>query len=163
MQSAAAVSGEPTSATIEYVFLGPHEIQEALVLGPEFFKDRGLPAAYDQEKGLAHWRACEQLYSVDLLVAKRAGKIVGGIGLAISTDQWSDYRYGAELFFFVLPIERRGAIGAGLLERAEQWARDRGVPEFRVGAFHGADYDILSAWYARKGYRPFTMHFRKEL
>jgi len=63
-------------------------------------------------------------------------------------------RRGTAVFgqFAVLPGHQRGGIGARLLERAEQCARELGATDLACDTAQPAAH--LIEWYTRRGYRP---------
>lgn len=141
----------------------PDQWPEAFSYGGSFFEERKLPGTYDPERSLRIWQGV----SVDtlnvLLGAYRDDVLVGGIGIVVLMDEHSAHVYASEAFFFVAPNCRRGRLGLQLLDAAEAWVKERGVKDFRIAAFHAADFESMAKMYGRKGYVPFLTQFRKEL
>lgn len=136
---------------------------EAFGYGAMFFEERKLPGTYDPVRSREIWRRVSVDTKSILLGAYRGEVLVGGIGVVVLMEEHSDHVYASEAFFFVAPHCRRGRLALHLLDAAEAWVRWQGVKDFRIAAFHAADFESMAKMYGRKGYAPFLTHFRKEL
>lgn len=93
-----------------------------------------------------------------VLVADRAGAVVGMIGLVAFAHHISGERVVGEVCWWVDP-EARGSAGVRLLKAAEQWARARGATAIQMIA----PTDDVARIYLALGYVPVETTFQRNL
>ena len=142
----------------------PHEWPTAFAAcGQRFFDERRLPGTFDLQRAVMVWSALNQAMPAVLIVACAEGQIVGGIGALIMQDEYSEHRFGAEVFWYVQREHRHGTAGLRCLKAAEAWASSYGITDFRLGEFRVDGLPGSNQHYLRMGYVPFYTVYRKEL
>ena len=76
----------------------------------------------------------------------------GFIGINIGTFYFSDVRRASDLGLYVSPKYRGGSMAKRLLQRAENWAREKGVKAIFMGQTVGNKKDSTLNFYLRNGY-----------
>lgn len=137
------------------------EWRRVLACGEPFFRERNLPGVFDPEKALRTWTVLSSVVPTLIVAAFEGPQILGAIGRMILSMDWSAHEYTGEAFWYVLPAYRNKFVGVRMLALADQWARNQGVKDFRLGAFHGEDFERSEHVYGRLGYHPYTTTFRK--
>lgn len=96
------------------------------------------------------------------IVAEDDGGVFGMLGLVACPHPLSGEPYGDELCWWVDPVHR-GALLAGprLLQRAEAWARARGLKFLKMVA--PIDQPVVGRFYQHAGYAPVEMAYVKGL
>ena len=135
----------------------------AFSCGEVFFAERKLPGRFSLARSLEVWGLAAAAFPHVIIGVYADAQIVGGMGVLIVQDDWSDHRFAPETFWFLRPEYRCSTAALRCLREAEQWIRAAAVRDFRVAAFHGEDFDSLSAIYQRLGFVPWRTEFRKEL
>ena len=69
------------------------------------------------------------------------GVFVGSIGLNLTTPWYSDAKYLADGWFYVLPEYRNTGVGKLLLDRAKDFAEDSGMPLI-IGVFNSEGTEL---------------------
>lgn len=74
------------------------------------------------------------------------GKFIGTIGLHATSPWYSDEKYLADGWFYVLPEHRNSGVGKMLIDRAKEYAEDSNMP-FILGVFNSegteTKFDIM--------------------
>ena len=116
------------------------------------------------EEGYA-WFLSTQLKRDDavVLVAERAGRIVGYAYAGIEPQSWKELREEAGFIHdvFVDRTARRGGIATALLEAAAAWLASRGMP--RVVLWTAAPNDAARRLFERLGFRHTMSELTREL
>lgn len=89
-----------------------------------------------------------------LILAEIAGVVVGSVSVSVKREGVGEFGMLA-----CDPRQRGKGVGAALIDRAEQWARDNGCPAMQLTLLtprHWAhpSKEFLKGWYTRLGYRP---------
>ena len=88
-----------------------------------------------------------------VLVAERAGAVVGGV-LAVVAPHWSsDDRVAQEVSLFVAPTARGGLAATQLICGLVAWAREQGAVYLQVGTSTGVHAERTAQLYEHLGFR----------
>jgi len=102
----------------------------------------------------------QRLVTDNLLVARRAGEVVGFVMFTLETGRYEqDVTTGLVENLYVEPSARREGIGTALLEAAEQRLADGGATVVQLEAM--ADNDAARQFYAARGYQPHRVALEK--
>ena len=97
----------------------------------EFDRQRFMAPGLDPESGYA-WFLGTQLLEDDavVLVAERAGEVVGYVYAGLEPRSWKELRDAAGFVHDVAVMEpaRRAGVARALVEAAVEWLRERGAP-----------------------------------
>jgi GNAT superfamily N-acetyltransferase len=90
-----------------------------------------------------------------VLVAERDGKLCGMIAMVAFPHYFNASVLAAqEFFWWVDPSARGTSVSIRLLERAEQWARDRGCQTVHMLSLDKLNGENVEKLYRRRGYEP---------
>lgn len=134
-------------------------------LGTLFFVEAGWSdvAEWDHDSIM---RTLEHMVASDdgiLLVAETDGKIIGMAGGLVFPLYFNHaHKSGQELFWWIAP-EHRGGVGARMLDRLEQEARDRGAKSWAMIALAKVRPESVGKLYERRGYRASERSYIKAL
>ncbi len=135
-------------------------------MGASFFAASGL------EKWFRYKPRCFSQVCADFMASNQAVILVGegqmgavGMAAAVAYPVWFDSEHltAQELFWWVEPLHRGGAMGAALRNGLEDWARGRGCLTIEMGALEASRPEALAHLYERKGYGPKESIFCKRL
>lgn len=87
-----------------------------------------------------------------MLVAERAGQVIGMMALAVVERFISDGAFVTDVTLFIRPEHRGGFAFARLVDAAEKWARDQGVQDVCFGVSTQVHAERTVCAYQRKGY-----------
>ena len=134
------------------------DIPVLVEMGREFFKLTGLPIEYSGDS-----------------VAKMIGNLIDGESAVVFVDEEvksaiaglvypfyfnTDILSGNEMFWWVSP-EKRGT-GIKLMDKLEEWARDKGADLFQMTCLHEG-HEKIGSYYQRRGYKPTEHNFMRSL
>ena len=134
------------------------DIPALVEMGREFFKLTGLPIEYSGDS-----------------VAKMIGNLIDGESAVVFVDEEvksaiaglvypfyfnTDILSGNEMFWWVSP-EKRGS-GIRLMDKLEEWARDKGADLFQMTCLHEG-HEKIGSYYQRRGYKPTEHNFMRSL
>ena len=134
------------------------DIPALVEMGREFFKLTGLPIEYSGDS-----------------VAKMIGNLIDGESAVVFVDEEvksaiaglvypfyfnTDILSGNEMFWWVSP-EKRGT-GIKLMDKLEEWARDKGADLFQMTCLHEG-HEKIGSYYQRRGYKPTEHNFMRSL
>jgi ribosomal protein S18 acetylase RimI-like enzyme len=129
-----------------------------------FDPHRFMPAGPDAPDGYA-WFLGTQLRETDVvvLVAERAGEVVGYVYAGIEPRNWKELRDEAGFIHDVVVTEaaRRSGVGAALMEAALEWLRGAGMP--RVVLWTADQNAGAQQLFARLGFRRTMVEMTREL
>jgi len=129
----------------------------------EFDAQRFLAPGPDVESGYGRFLV-SQIDAADsvVLVAERAGRIVGYAYAAIEPRSWKDLRDAAGWIHDVVVVEgeRRRGTGRALVEAAAGWMEDRGAP--RVILSTAARNEDAQAAFSALGFRRTMIEMTRE-
>jgi GNAT superfamily N-acetyltransferase len=130
-------------------------------LGPDFYRESGLPGRFVPEIFVAKWTAFLGLGVGFILGLFQGDEIMGGFGAIVSDDFNDGATVASECFWFVKP-EARGR-GFELLLAYEQEARRRGAVRCSMIHLRGLQPERLGQLYEKRGYRAVETAYMKEL
>lgn len=136
---------------------------EMLRLHHAFDPDRFMAPGPHTEEGYGRFLAAERENDDTLvLVAERAGEIVGYVFAGVEPRSWKELRDVAGFVHDVLVVEhaRGGGIGARLVEAAAAWLDARGMP--RVMLWTAAKNAAAQRLFARLGFRRTMIEMTRE-
>lgn len=102
----------------------------------EFDRKRFVEPRGNPEAGYAHFLGTQiDADDATVLVADRAGAVIGYAYVGIEPFSWKDLRDVAGYIHDIVVDEsaRRGGVATALMEAAIAWVRDRGVPSVMLG------------------------------
>ena len=130
----------------------------------EFDRDRFMRAGPGAETGYADFLSAQlEDPSSVVLVAERAGIIVGYLYAGIEPRSWKELRERAGFIHDVLVDEgsRRGGVADALLDAGIEWLRGQNVP--RVVLWTAARNEPAQRVFVRKGFRSTMIEMTLEL
>jgi GNAT superfamily N-acetyltransferase len=100
---------------------------------------------------------------VIVLVAERAGSVVGYVYAGLEPQSWKELREPAGFIHDVAVDEpnRRTGVATALIEAAIEWLRTQGVP--RVMLWTAQQNSAALSLFARLGFRPTMIEMTREL
>lgn len=117
------------------------------------------------ETGFEHLQATLRSYFTQdtplWWVRNPAGMIVGCLWLGTSIDQISGDRHSHIFLLYVLPDYRRQGIGSGLMQVAEDFAKERGDRHITLQVF--TSNATAQGFYQGLNYQPHSLLMRKPL
>jgi ribosomal protein S18 acetylase RimI-like enzyme len=129
-----------------------------------FDANRFIAPGSNPERGYA-WFLGAQLgdESVVVLVAERAGRVVGYVYAGIEPQSWKELREEAGFIHDVVVEEQSRGLGIArlLVETASDWLRARGAP--RVLLWSATQNTAAQRLFARLGFRQTMIEMTKEL
>lgn len=136
------------------------------IMGARFFSAARLDRWFSY-KPLCFSQICVDFMTNDqavILVSEGPQQVVG-MAAALAYPCWFDAEHltAQELFWWVEPDFRGGALGAGLRKGLEDWAREKGCKTMEMGALETLRPEALEALYERMGYDPKERIFCKRL
>jgi ribosomal protein S18 acetylase RimI-like enzyme len=130
----------------------------------EFDRLRFMAPRGNTEEGYA-WFLGTQLQRDDavVLVADRAGQVVGYVYAGIEPQSWKELREEAGFIHDVYVDEpaRRGGVATALLDAASAWLAEHGMP--RVVLWTAAPNDAARRLFERLGFRHTMTEMTREL
>lgn len=96
-----------------------------------------------------------------IFLAWDGDRIVGAIGGVEHPEAYSQAQIAQEFFWFIEPEHRGG--GMRLYYAFENWARERGCDEIRMGHLHDLMPDKVAAVYRRLGFQRIETNYSKSL
>ena len=87
-----------------------------------------------------------------IFLFEREGEIIGGFGGSVTNHWFSKELYGFDLFLFVHPDKRGGAVALRLINCFETWARLRGAKTIHCGITTGIKVAETSRLYRAIGF-----------
>jgi hypothetical protein len=100
----------------------------------------------------------------DVLVVERGGEIVGAAGIMLDIIWCNlDFIAATELFWYVLPDNRKTKAGGILFRGLEDWANEKKADGFIVASLDHMQSKRLHNVYTRKGFECTDQHYIKEL
>ncbi len=135
-------------------------------MGARFFAASGL------DRWFSYKPRCFSKVCADFMAGNQAVLLVGerqtgavGMAAALAYPCWFDAEHltAQELFWWVEPEHRGGAMGTGLRNGLEDWARGKGCRTMEMGALDAARPEALTHLYERQGYGPKERIFCKRL
>lgn len=69
------------------------------------------------------------------------GQFIGSIGLHVTSPWYSDEKYLADGWFYVLPEHRNTGVGKALIDRAKEFAEDSNMPMI-LGVFNADGTEV---------------------
>lgn len=136
---------------------------EMLRLHHAFDADRFMPPGPHTEEGYGRFLAAERENDdTVVLVAERAGEILGYVFAGVEPRSWKELRDVSGFVHDVLVVEdARGAgIGARLVEAAAEWLVARGMP--RVMLWTAAKNVAAQRLFERLGFRRTMIEMTRE-
>lgn len=131
------------------------DIPRLLILGEQMHAEsryRGLP--YSAEKMAGLFAGLVDGGDGCLLVAEKAGGVVGVFAGWCAPHYFTDARVASDFGLFVEPAHRGGALAALLLRRFVAWARDRGAVLIDAGITTGVHLEATTRMYCGLGFVP---------
>jgi ribosomal protein S18 acetylase RimI-like enzyme len=129
-----------------------------------FDPERFMPAGPDAPDGYA-WFLGTQLREKDVmvLVAERAGEVVGYVYAGIEPRNWKELRDEAGFIHDVVVTDaaRRSGVGAALMEAAMEWLKGAGMP--RVVLWTADPNTVAQQLFSRLGFRRTMVEMTREL
>lgn len=142
----------------------PATVADLASCGPaarEFYASSKHLKAFDLERFCSAWKNLLESGVGTIFLLWHEGAIVGAIGGVVYPEMYSDAMVAQEFFWFVSP-KHRGQ-GADLYRAFEQWARENGATEIRMGFLHDSMPERLTVVYKRWGFQPIETNWAKEL
>ncbi|HEY2389457.1 MAG TPA: GNAT family N-acetyltransferase [Candidatus Binatia bacterium] len=130
----------------------------------EFDRERFLPAGANIESGYGHFLESElRDDAVVILVAERAGGVVGYVYAGIEPRSWKELRDVAGFVHdvFVEPDARNRGVGARLVAAAADWLASRGMA--RVMLWTAERNTRAQSLFARLGFRRTMIEMTREV
>lgn len=97
------------------------------------------------------------------LVAEKDGVIIGMIGLILGFHYEKNENYVRIVALVVISQYRKQGIGEMLIEKAEEWARERGANRLVLNSGNRSDRDDAHQFYVRRGFEGRATGFYKTL
>lgn len=88
-------------------------------------------------------------------------KIIGSIGLHESSPWWSESKYIADGWLYVLPEHRSSGVAGALLKAANEFSKSKGLP-LLVGVLNSTDIEKKFSMMSKKGFAPVGGFFLSE-
>lgn len=151
-----------TEADIEIRPFLASEMPMAFALGREFYEEHDVAGVFDVEKAVQVWEAISRTRRTGTVSAWDRGSLMGGAGFFAAEDEFSDHRYVAEAFLFLLPAYRGCGLMGKFVTAMESWGKEHQLPEVCLGRFTTA-MKGLGLYYSSLGYEHFRSVYRKRL
>jgi GNAT superfamily N-acetyltransferase len=130
----------------------------------EFDPQRFMAPGTNPEAGYA-WFLGTQLREADvvILVAERAGAVIGYVYAGLEPQSWKELREAAGFIHDVVvdDAHRRAGVAGALIEAASAWLRDRGAP--RVMLWTAERNRAAQRLFEQAGFRRTMIEMTREL
>lgn len=127
----------------------------------EFYSSSKFLKTFDLGKFVAMWAALLQNGTGVIFVIEESGELVGTIGGVAYPEAYSSELIAQE-FFWWINRESRGR-GIRLYKEFEDWARERGCSQIRMGHLLDSMPEKVAKFYERMGFVAVEVNFCKTL
>lgn len=140
--------------------LGVEELPIVAEYGEAFLRENGY-ANFVTERFLKFWTGLMFRAGAVVLAAFDGEEFVGVISAFQIPNPYTFGLIAQEGFWFVRPEYRHTRIGIKLFLAFEEWGREIGANEVRIGCQLGPHYESLSKFFAARGYTHFESEWKK--
>ena len=134
------------------------DIPALVAMGKEFFDLTGLPIEYDGNSVAQMITNLIKNEDAVVLVDDEVKSAIAGLVYPFYFN--TDILSGNEMFWWVSP-EKRGT-GLRLVDKLEDWARDKGADLFQMTCLHEG-HEKIGRYYERRGYMPTEHNYMRAL
>lgn len=134
------------------------DIPALVEMGRDFFDLTGLPIEYDEDSVAGMIENLIDGENAVVFVDEEVKSAIAGLVYPFYFN--TSIISGNEMFWWVSP-EKRGS-GLKLMDKLENWARDKGADLFQVTCLHEGHAKI-GEYYQRRGYKPTEHNYMRTL
>lgn len=131
-------------------------------LAKEFYASSQFLRRFDLERFTALWKNAMEMEAGTILVAMDGEDIIGAIAGMVYPEAYSGDLIAQEFFWFVHP-DHRGLAGIRLYKAFEDWAKQKGCAEIRMGHLADLMPEKVSHTYQRLGFVEVERNYAKRL
>ena len=128
----------------------------------EFYESSQFLRKFDLERFIALWKNAIEGEQGTIIAAFDDGEFIGAISGMLYPEAYSGELIAQEFFWFVRP-GHRGLAGMRLYKAFEQWAKQKGCAEIRMGHLADLMPEKVAMTYKRLGYVEVERNFAKRL
>lgn len=132
-------------------------------LAHEFYAESSLLKVFDPARFITLWAHLIESETGAIFIPELDGKPVGGLGAVMYPDTYSASVIATEFFLYISKAARGGSGLLRLLRAFEQWAREKGCAEIRLGHLQDLQPEALGRLYGKLGFHEIERTYAKNI
>lgn len=137
------------------------DLQNCGASAEQFYASAKSLGTFELDRFVAMWTALLGNGMGVIFLALEGEQIVGALGGVSYPDQYSEKVIATEFFWHLNKSSRGG--GVRLYKLFEDWARERGCNQIRMGYLVDSMPSKVATFYERMGFKPLEVHYAKDL
>jgi len=131
--------------------------------GKDFYEEGHLPGRFNRVVFIESWTKLLTSGLGRIFVYDDGEHILGAIGVILFPDINDGQLVAQEAFWYVVPSARKGLVGAQLVARFTEWAKDHGAARVIMVYLSQLMPDVVKSFYEHHGFVQTEISYVKEL